>query len=136
MSESKQSVGEVDRFAQWAIVEIMGHQRYAGYTTEQVIAGQAFLRVDIPATTAQPAFSKLFGTSSIYAISPTTEEIARSVAERVKQSPIDVYELPQWMQEKLRAPAARPAIAEAVTDSDDDEDEDWHTVHVRDDEPY
>jgi hypothetical protein len=116
---SEQATNAVDQFAQWAIVEIMGHQRYAGWTTEQVVAGQAFLRVDIPQTKAQPAFSKLFGTASIYAISPTTEEIARSVAERVKQAPIAAYELPDWMQEKLRAPAARPAIAEAVTDDDD-----------------
>lgn len=32
----------------WAIVELFGHARIAGRVTEQVIAGQGFIRADVP----------------------------------------------------------------------------------------
>lgn len=34
----------------WAILELMGHRRLAGYVSEQEIAGAAFIRVDVPGT--------------------------------------------------------------------------------------
>lgn len=33
----------------WAVVEIFGHQRYAGQVSEQPIAGDKLVRVDVPA---------------------------------------------------------------------------------------
>ncbi len=43
MTETKEG------FAQWVILELMGHRKLAGYLTEQEIGGGAFLRLDIPA---------------------------------------------------------------------------------------
>lgn len=48
-------------------------------------AGHGFIRVDVPETTGpygdqRPAFSKVLGPSSIYAITPCTEEVARAAA--------------------------------------------------------
>ena len=78
----------------WAIVEVMGHKRYAGHVTEQAIGSAALIRVDVPAT-EQPerntwsqliparttaAYSKLIGPASIYQITPCTEEVARKAA--------------------------------------------------------
>lgn len=37
-----------ERFDQWGIVELMGHQRVAGHITEQQVGGTNFVRVDIP----------------------------------------------------------------------------------------
>ena len=42
-------MSEVEKFECWAIVEVMGHSRYAGRVTEQAIGGCAFVRVDVPA---------------------------------------------------------------------------------------
>ena len=84
---------ENEKFEQWAIVDVMGHQRYVGLVTEQVIAGQGFVRVDIPKTSATPAWSKLIGTSSIYAITPVEKDIATAMAERSKSKPIEAYQL-------------------------------------------
>jgi hypothetical protein len=39
---------EEDIFKTWAIVEVMGHQTFAGFVQEQVIAGTAMLRIDVP----------------------------------------------------------------------------------------
>ena len=38
------------KFEGFAIVELMGRNVIAGYVSEQVIAGAALLRVDVPAT--------------------------------------------------------------------------------------
>lgn len=45
----------------YAIVELFGHQRIAGKISEQTIAGQNFIRVDVPDTERNPGFSKLYG---------------------------------------------------------------------------
>lgn len=114
MTETKEQYAA---FETWAIVEIMGHQRYAGRVTEQTIAGSSFLRVDIPAVNEQPEFTKLFSPASVYAITPVTEEIAKGVAQGCRQAPISIYDLPQEMQDKLR-----PRITQAsMFDEDDDE---------------
>lgn len=81
-------------FEEWAVVDVMGHQRYVGHVTEQVIAGAGFVRVDVPAADGSIAFSKLIGTASIYAISPVSEEIARTMASRSHQTPISRYDIP------------------------------------------
>ena len=37
-----------DKFEQWGIVELMGHQRAAGRLSEESIGGANMLRVDMP----------------------------------------------------------------------------------------
>jgi hypothetical protein len=90
---------ETQKFEQWAIVEVMGHRRFAGMVSEQTIGGSSFVRVDVPAVTkgeeTLAAFTKLFGSGSIYCISPVSEEIARGLAARWQEAPISVYELPE-----------------------------------------
>ena len=81
------------KFEEWAIVDVMGHQRYVGKVTEQVIAGCGFVRVDIPETETTQAWTKLVGTGSIYAITPVSEDIARSMAANSQREPVQAYEL-------------------------------------------
>lgn len=96
-----------------AIVEVMGHRKYAGLVTEQVLGGASFVRVDVPAVGDQPAFSKLFGAGSIYCISPVSEAIANAMAQQCGEKPVSVYDLPEEWQRKIHAkalpsPAAAP----------------------------
>ncbi len=91
MSETHES------FDQWAIVDVMGHQRYVGRVTEQVIAGQGFVRVDVPKTDSTEPWTKIIGTSSIYSITPVSEDIARSMANKRRDEPVYAYELTQKM---------------------------------------
>ena len=93
-----------DKFEQWAIVDVMGHQRYVGLVSEQVIAGQGFVRVDIPKTADVEGWTKLIGTASIYAITPVDEAIARQMAEGAKSKPIEAYQL----TDKMIAAASTP----------------------------
>jgi hypothetical protein len=94
----------------------MGHDRYAGLVTEEIIGGTAFLRVDVPECGHKPAFTKFFGASSIYSISPVAEDIARAVAMQLGKTAIMQWDLPEEMRAKLRAPAITGPTA------NDDED--------------
>jgi len=67
-------------FSEWCVVEIMGHQRYWGRVTEQTLGGASFIRVDVPNSDGGIAYSKIFGASSIYCITPCTEAIARAMS--------------------------------------------------------
>ncbi len=135
-------------FEGWAIVEIFGHQRYAGYVTTEAFGQAVLFRVDVPAlaprervtkaglyhpTTGQylppgttvtedavPGFTKLFGTGAIYAMTPCTEEAALKAVEAIQSRPL------------LKVtPPAQPALSAAVVDRDafgvgpdDDNDDD------------
>ena len=82
---------EKNTFDQWAIVEIMGHQRFAGRVTEQSVGGCNFVRVDIPAIDDKQAFTKLFGQASIYCITPVDEETAKAAAGQFNQQPVEEW---------------------------------------------
>lgn len=93
---------ETQGFESWAIVEVMGHKRFSGHVTEQSIGGTSFVRVDVPETKRGPAFTKLLGASSIYCISPVSEEIARADAETSYSHPLKELSLPEEMSTALR----------------------------------
>lgn len=67
---------------EWALVEIMGYHRTAGRISEVERFGAKMLRVDMPLPDGEWA-TKLYGGSSIYGITPCTEEVARATAERL-----------------------------------------------------
>lgn len=84
-------------FLTYAIVELFGHSRIAGRVTEQVIAGQGFVRVDVPILPedkyhqAQDGFSRLYGPGAIYSITPVSREIAIAAAQSMHVEPVNVY---------------------------------------------
>ena len=93
-----------EKFEQWCIVELMGHQKIAGRCTEQNIAGSNMLRVDVPATLgtsqmiAQAAFTRFYSSSAVYAIHPVDEATATAMAGKLQQAPITIWD----MQEILK----------------------------------
>jgi hypothetical protein len=121
------------------IAEVMGHKRFAGHITEQVIAGAALVRVDVPEVVVRtnyadpPTFktvagySKLIGVGSIYCITPTTEEVARRAATELAR--YDSDPLPVALPAERQIPASVGATTvEALTDDDfedNDDDEDF-----------
>ena len=118
-----------DQQQAWAVVEVMGHNTFAGKVSEHVIGGSAFIRVDVPELperqrkhtrniwneakgeydskeiidTIPPvaAFTKLIGASSIYAITPCSEEVAKRVAEQKRVVPVNVLDLPSSSSARL-----------------------------------
>lgn len=91
-----------ENFNLWCIVELFGHNRIAGKCSEQNIAGNNFLRVDVPETKSLPAFTRFLNHAAIYAINPVTEEVARDRAEVYNCAPIDQWDA-RVMLEKINS---------------------------------
>lgn len=91
-----------EKFDLWCMIELFGHNRIAGKCTEQNIAGINMLRVDVPMTKSQPAFTRILNGSAIYAINPVTEEVACKLAENLNTSPITVWQVREMFQKELQ----------------------------------
>jgi hypothetical protein len=108
-----------ESFEGWCIIELMGHRRLAGYVREQNIAGAGFLRLDVPDVRSVDApyepttfiATQFYPPSSVYCLTPTTEEIARAVASRSRPEPVQRWELPA-------APTETPMSEEPNYDDD------------------
>lgn len=136
---------EQNRFEGWAIVEIFGHQKYAGFVSTQVFGTACMFRVDVPAleererVTTRPGYingrhapagskveegavqgySKLFGVGAIYALTPCTEAAAMAAVEEIQPRPLRSVELPVTAAAAIAAPARRTCCG--CSPEDDDE---------------
>lgn len=95
-----------EKFEGWAILELMGHRRLGGMVTETQIAGAGFLRIDIPAEEGALPITQFCAPTSVYAITPVTEAMARAVAKRNTPQPVSRWELPEV--------AASPVAADVI----------------------
>jgi len=77
----------------WIILELFGRQMLAGFATEELVAGTTFLRLDVPEIDGVVGFTKLFGGTAIYAITPTTEEMAKQAVKSLRPRPFDPWVL-------------------------------------------
>lgn len=105
-------------FDQWAILEIMGHQTYAGRVTNETVGGASFVRLDVPEAPGKPAFTKLFGPSSIYCITLVSEQAARLRAQTLDQRPMSVWD----PFSEIRGLVSREDLASPEDRGEDD----WH----------
>jgi len=79
------------KFETWALVELFGHNQLAGKVSEQTIAGQSFIRIDVPPIKDVPAFTKYHLPNAIYGITPVDEDYATRMAQRIQAKPINDY---------------------------------------------
>ena len=107
-----------DKYEGWSIMELMGHRRLAGYVTEQEIAGARMLRIDVPGEGDEVHATQFYSPSSLYCLTPVTEEVARGLARRTKPAPVQRWELPA-----AREPESRESFEEETFDGVDDEED-------------
>jgi|GEM_PF-4381964 len=85
------------KFAQWARVEIFGHQVHEGFVSEATTGGCSFVRVDVPPreleesvwndsserynyiTRTHPGYTKYFGQDAVFSITPFDPEKAKEL---------------------------------------------------------
>ncbi len=89
-------------FEEWAILELMGHRRLAGLIKEQTIGSATFIRIDVPDGKGGFNATQFYNPSSVYCITPTSQEMAEQVAARDRPQPVSRWE--------LQAPVAEPEI--------------------------
>ena len=124
------------RFEGWAIVDVLGHQRYVGYVTTEAYGQAVLFRVDVPAleererVTKRPGYgedgkywpagttvkegavagyTKLVGSGSIYTLTPCSKDAAIAALEDAQRRPLMSVQLP-------------PERALAARDPDNDTD--------------
>jgi len=84
-----------EAFKSWAILELFGHRRLAGFVQEVEIAGKGMLRIDIPKNETEILTTQFYSPDSMYGLTPVSEEIARELAKRIDAAPVQSYELPR-----------------------------------------
>lgn len=114
--------GSSEKFDQWCVLDLFGHQRTAGHVTEASIGGCAFIRIDVPE--GDEFRTEYYGNGAIYSMRPVSEEIAREVVKTHSTPPVTAYEVSSLL--KRLAPATIPAS----------EDRDYGQTNEEEDEPW
>lgn len=76
----------------WALVELFGHQRIVGFLSQQTFGSGVLFRVDVPDLTkagkvVRIGFTRYFGLSAIYSITPVTEDVVRTLLPSIDGTP-------------------------------------------------
>ena len=119
---TQESIAQRPAFDAFAIVELMGHVRVAGRVTEVELFGSKLGKIDVIDREGGTVATQYFGGSSVYRITPCTEETARSVA----RDPSDAMPSVPWDAEKAwrqRYEQDRPQIEARSAPGCDYEDE-------------
>lgn len=108
-------------FESWAVAEIFGHQKYAGFVTQMTLGNQIMWRIDVPAIGDNAAFTKIFGLSAIFSLTPCSEDIVRKLIAswQVQSAPLHIFQLTAGTD----PPSGYIAPGE---DADDDDIDDEH----------
>jgi hypothetical protein len=141
-------------FEGWAIVDVLGHQRYVGYVTTEAYGQAVLFRVDVPAleererVTKRPGYydshylpagstvkegavagyTKLVGSGSIYTLTPCTKEAALEAVEQSQPRPLMSVALPP--ERAIAATVDEHGHVEPLDDDDQFDDD----AYVDDDE--
>ncbi len=89
-------------FETWAIIELFGHTQLSGKVTTETIAGQEFVRIDVPKTSRVPEFTKYHLPTAVYGLTPVDEDYATRMAERIHAQPINDYKHNEVIQEIIK----------------------------------
>lgn len=84
---------KTDTFEGFCVLELMGHRKLAGMVREVTIAGAGFLRLDVPSEEGT-VVTQFIPPSSLYCLTPCSEDIARRYAQHNQPQPVTRYELP------------------------------------------
>lgn len=80
-------------FEGWAVLELMGHRRLAGYVRPATIGGAGVIRIDVPGVDDAPGATQFYAPSALYCLTPCTEDLARQVARASQPEPVQPWEL-------------------------------------------
>ena len=133
-------MSETAKFEGWAVVEVFGHQRYAGFVTTEAFGQAVLFRVDVPplaerervtkhygydddgnsvppgSTVKEAAvqgYTKYFGPGAIYAMTPCTQDVAEEAVASMQTRKVSI----------VSAPPDVPTLPMHIDDDDDGNDD-------------
>ena len=80
-------------YAGWALLELMGHRQRVGRVSEVEAYGGKLLRIDIPVGEGAEDITEFYGVTSVYALRPLAEDVARRQYDDRPVAPVG-YRLP------------------------------------------
>jgi|GEM_PF-1173614 len=88
----KETPTDGDQLKSWALVELFGHQRIVGFLSQQTFGTGVLFRVDVPdlvkeGEVVRVGFTRYFGLSAIYSITPIAEEVVRQLLPTIDGTP-------------------------------------------------
>lgn len=88
-------MSENNAFEGWAILELMGHRRLAGWVKEEEHFGTGLIRIDVlhGETTERDVTTQYYAPAALYCLTPTTEEVVRAAARSNDVAPVRRWEL-------------------------------------------
>lgn len=133
-------------FEGWALIELFGHQREAGFVTTQYYGDKAMFQIDIPEIEAQqetierprwddsrllaagtvierasiPGRTRIVNPGAVYALNPATEQAVRVAISRNESRAVRVISIPTAPQ--LAAGHEVPVSAGSIDEEDDGQD--------------
>ena len=139
---------EQAKFEGWALIELYGHAREAGYVTTVYFGPAAMFRVDVPEIPARqetadrprwldgklcpagtvveaaaiPGRTRYIGPGAIYAMNPASEDAVRTAVARVERE-VKIISLPE--SASLPAPSEARVVVDTYEPRDDEEEEEY-----------
>jgi hypothetical protein len=89
MTQQETDLAERD-YSGWAIVDLLGHQRVAGWVQPAAMGGAHFVRIDVP--TGRGLATQLLGPGSIYKVTYCDAETVKRASLTIPE-PISPYEV-------------------------------------------
>lgn len=141
------------RYEGWALIELFGHQREAGYVTTQYFGSAAMFQVDVPELAereyaltkpqyidgggfcaagtvvrreARSARTRLVSPGAVYALNPCDEQAAMAVIEELHPRSMAVVSLPDAKQIEPTASREEGGVRDgfiSITDTDPEDDD-------------
>lgn len=119
---------ETNHQAQWAIIELMGHQQIAGRYQE---AAGGMHRIDVPDTGEVPfsefRFTRLYSPAAIYSITFVDEQSARAAARLLAPRPVTIWGFETELK-RLAAPAEQGETLEVGIQDEYEAPEDYEEI--------
>ena len=132
-------------FEGWAVIELFGHSREAGYVTTEHFGTGALFRVEVPelpereVTLLRPEWingqlagkgskilrsgilgrTRFIGPGAVYAMNPCSEEAVKKAIEAMSSRDVKVIELVQERQLETSLPGE---VEDSIDDAEDVED--------------
>lgn len=114
-----------EKFEEWAIIDLFGHQRMAGKISEISIAGVGFTRIDIPGPDGETLYTRIRHPNAVYGIDPVSREVAIAMAQKITEPPVSRWELKELVEPQTESTNRRRR--QWPNDDQDEEDEEEET---------
>ena len=103
-------------FNHWAVIEVFGHEKFAGEVSTAKVGDASMIMLEVPEVengdVTLPGFVKYINHSSVFSITPVSEEYAIKMASQLAQHPVQGYEHKEVIRQLAKKATEEMTLAE------------------------